>query len=54
MNALRAGEDVKTVQASLGHATAAFTLDKYGHVTDQMRKESTARMEAFIENVMRL
>lgn len=54
VNALRAGEDIKTVQASLGHATAAFTLDKYGHVTDQMRKESAARMEAFIENVMRL
>ena len=54
VNALRAGEDIKTVQACLGHDTAAFTLDKYGHVTDQMRKESAARMEAFIENIMRL
>lgn len=31
------GDDVKTVQSNLGHATAAFTLDIYGHVTDQMR-----------------
>ena len=54
VNALRAGEDVKTVQASLGHATAAFTLDKYGHVTDQMRKDSAARMERFIQEVMKL
>ena len=28
VNALRAGADIKTVQASLGHASAAFTLDK--------------------------
>ena len=54
VNALRAGEDIKTVQASLGHASAAFTLDKYGHVTDRMRKDSAARMERFIKDVMKL
>ncbi len=35
--AIRAGDDIKTVQGNLGHATAAFTLDVYGHVTDQMK-----------------
>jgi integrase len=30
--ALRSGVPVKTVQARLGHPTAAFTLDVYGHV----------------------
>ena len=30
---LQAGDDVKTVQENLGHHTAAFTLDQYGHVT---------------------
>lgn len=45
---LRNGDDVKTVQETLGHATAAFTLDVYGHVTDQMKQESADRMEAFI------
>lgn len=54
VNSLRAGENIKTVQESLGHATAAFTLDKYGHVTDRMRKDSAARMENFIKNVMGL
>lgn len=49
--ALRAGDDVKTVQENLGHHTAAFTLDIYGHVTEQMKKESAARMDKFIQSV---
>ena len=51
--ALRAGDDVKTVQENLGHHTAAFTLDQYGHVTEQMKKESSARMDIFINRVKR-
>lgn len=51
VNALRAGDDVKTVQGNLGHATAAFTLDIYGHVTGQMKEASAARMENFIKTV---
>lgn len=49
--ALQSGDDIKTVQESLGHHTAAFTLDVYGHVTEKMRKESAARMENFINSV---
>lgn len=49
--ALRSGDDIKTVQGNLGHATAAFTLDVYGHVTDQMKQASADRMEAFIKSV---
>ena len=48
---IRAGDDIKTVQGNLGHATAAFTLDVYGHVTDQMKRESADRMERFIRTV---
>lgn len=48
---LRSGDDAKTVQENLGHATAAFTLDVYGHVTEQMKTESANRMEAFIRSV---
>lgn len=51
VNSLRALDDVKTVQENLGHATAAFTLDKYAHVTDTMRRDSANRMEAFIEKL---
>ena len=48
---IRSGDDIKTVQENLGHATAAFTLDVYGHVTDKMKQESAARMERFIKAV---
>ena len=49
--AIRAGDDIKTVQETLGHATAAFTLDVYGHVTNQMKQASAERMDAYIKNV---
>ena len=49
--ALMSGDDVKTVQENLGHHTAAFTLDVYGHVTEEMKRNSSARMDAFIKGV---
>lgn len=49
--AIRSGDDIKTVQSNLGHATAAFTLDIYGHVTAKMQQESANRMEQFINTV---
>ena len=49
--AIMSGDDIKTVQENLGHATAAFTLDRYGHVTDQMRQASAERMEQFFKSV---
>lgn len=49
--AIKSGDDIKTVQENLGHATAAFTLDVYGHVTAQMRRDSASRMEQFIQSV---
>ena len=49
--AIKGGDDIKTVQGNMGHATAAFTLDVYGHVTDQMKQASAARMKKFIQSV---
>lgn len=51
---LENGDDIKTVQENLGHATAAFTLDVYGHVNERMRKESADRMDKFIHQVSTL
>lgn len=48
---LRSGDDIKTVQENLGHATAAFTLNTYAHVTEQMKRDSAERMEQFIKAV---
>ena len=49
--AIRSGDDIKTVQGNLGHHTAAFTLDVYGHVTEEMKQASADRMEQFIKGV---
>ena len=51
---LRAGDDIKTVQGNLGHHAAAFTLDVYGHVTEEMKQASADRMEQFIKGVSNL
>ena len=51
VNSLQAGDDIKTVQENLGHATAAFTLSTYAHATPGMKRESANRMDAFIRTV---
>ena len=48
---LQNGDDVKTVQGNLGHATAAFTLDVYGHVSDAMKTASANRMEEYVRQI---
>lgn len=48
---LQNGDDVKTVQGNLGHATAAFTLDVYGHVSEKMKDASADRMEKYMQNL---
>lgn len=49
--ASKSGDDIKTVQENLGHATAAFTLDVYSHVTAQMHRDSADRMEQVIRDL---
>ena len=51
---LQNGDDIKTVQGNLGHATAAFTLDVYGHVSEKMKEDSAARMEGYIKGIANL
>lgn len=48
---LQNGDDIKTAQENLGHHTAAFPLDVYGHVTKKMRRDSANRMQHFITSV---
>ena len=48
---LQSGCDIKTVQENLGHYAAAFTLDTYGHVTDQMRREGAEKMNRFLHQL---
>jgi len=51
VNAIRAGVDIKSIQDSMGHYSAAFTLDVYAHVTDQIRQETANKMESFYQSV---
>lgn len=48
---LQSGCDIKTVQENLGHYAAAFTLDTYGHVTEQMRREGADKMNQFLDKL---
>ena len=51
VNSLRAGDDIKTVQENLGHATASFTLSTYAHSTPGMKRESANRMGQYIKSL---
>ena len=51
VNSLQSGDDFKTVSDSLGHATAAFTLDVYGHVSDEMRQQHARRQQEYIASL---
>ena len=48
---LENGDDIKTVQTNLGHYAASFTLKTYAHVSDQMQRNSAARMDALIASL---
>jgi integrase len=48
---LQSGDDILTVKEALGHHSAAFTLDVYGHVTKKMKNDSANRMEAYIKGI---
>lgn len=48
---LQNGDYIKTVQDNLGHHSAAFTLDVYGHVTDKTKQASAQRMEDYFSKL---
>ena len=51
MLSLQSGCDIKTLSSNLGHATSAFTLDRYGHVSEEMHALSSSRMQQLIESL---
>lgn len=48
---LQNDKDYKLLSENLGHATVAFTLDIYGHVSEEMQRESADKMQAFYEKI---
>ena len=53
VNSLRSGDNAKSVSAALGHASTSFTLDVYASITEEMQRESAAKMNAFVESLKR-
>ena len=51
MLSIQNGDDLKTVQENVGHATAAFTLDVYGHVSKRMKQDSADRMQSYFNSI---
>lgn len=47
--AIASGADIKSVQDLLGHATASFTLNVYAHTSDQMMKDTAARVQGYYD-----
>lgn len=45
------GTDFKTISETVGHATVAFTQDRYGHVSNAMMDNAAERMERLISGL---
>ena len=46
--ALQNGVDVKTLSGILGHYSAGFTLDTYGHITEAMKQDAANKVGGFL------
>lgn len=46
-NAIAAGVDIKTLQETLGHYDPGFTLKRYGHSTDTMKRDAAVKMDGY-------
>ena len=47
--ALQNGVDVKTLSGILGHYSAGFTLDTYGHISTQMQRDAAQKVGGFLK-----
>ncbi len=50
--ALQNGVDVKTLSGILGHYSAGFTLDTYGHITPQMKIDAANKVGGFLADTI--
>jgi len=46
---LQNGVDIKTLQSDLGHSQISTTLDRYGHVSKEMKLEAARRRSEFLK-----
>lgn len=50
---LAAGVDVKMLQDTLGHSSAAFTLRQYAHTNMELSHRAAAKTEEYFEGIMK-
>ena len=50
--ALRNGVDVKTLSGILGHYSAGFTPDTYGHITTAMKQDAVGKVGCFLSGAV--
>ena len=50
--ALANGVDFKTLSAMLGHYSVAFTLDVYGHVNDDMKRDAADKVSSVLKRAL--
>ena len=50
--ALQNGVDVKTLSGLLGHYSAGFTLDTYGHITPAMKQDAADKVGSFLSSAL--
>lgn len=48
---LQAGADIKTLQNDLGHESIETTLDKYGHVNEEMKRDASDKRSQLLKAV---
>lgn len=46
---LQAGADIKTLQSDLGHESIETTLDKYGHVNEEMKRDASDKRSQLLK-----
>jgi site-specific recombinase XerD len=46
------GVDFKTLSSMLGHYSVAFTLDIYGHVTDDMKRDAAEKVSGVLKGAV--
>lgn len=49
---LQAGADIKTLQNDLGHESIQTTLDKYGHVNEEMKRDAANKRGQLLKTVI--
>jgi integrase len=49
---LQQGVDIKTLQSDLGHNSIETTLDRYGHVNEEMKRDAANKRSGLLKDIV--